>query len=137
MDRGNFQAVRDELTEALLQLTDPDDGTRVIREVIPAEDLYHREGGFDGAPNRGEVYPPDLVAVPVDGYDLKGNVWTDSVFGKTELVGMHTYDDAFLLVRGGGPDIHGVPNIVDLTPSILEWMQVPQPSDLDGQILKL
>jgi len=136
VDKGEYQAVREELAEALAGLTDPEDGTRVIQEVVPGEEIYHREGGFDGAAGGGDVYPPDLVAVPVDGYDLKGNVWTDSVFGKTELVGMHTYDDAFLLVRGGGPDIQRVPSIADLTPSILEWMQVPQPADLDGQTLK-
>jgi predicted AlkP superfamily phosphohydrolase/phosphomutase len=38
---------------------------------------------------------PDLVAVPHHGFDLKASLSTREVFGRSDLTGMHTWDDAF------------------------------------------
>jgi predicted AlkP superfamily phosphohydrolase/phosphomutase len=38
---------------------------------------------------------PDLVCVPHHGFDLKGRIAAEQVFGRSDLTGMHTWDDAF------------------------------------------
>jgi len=52
-------------------------------------------------------------------------------FKGTELVGMHTYEDAALYIRG-----HKIvaerPWVADLMPTILRLLDVPLPPDLDG-----
>lgn len=64
------------------------DGRPVIREVFDGVDIYAGPQASRG---------PDLVALAHPGFDLKGSPAATRVFGRTDLVGMHTYDDAFLL----------------------------------------
>lgn len=80
------ESVADEIAERLLALRY--DGQPVIREVFRGVEIY--SGPFAA---RG----PDLVALAHPGFDLKGSPAAERIFGRTALVGMHTYDDAFLL----------------------------------------
>jgi bisphosphoglycerate-independent phosphoglycerate mutase (AlkP superfamily) len=50
------------------------------------------------------------------------------------LVGMHTYDDAALYLRGKEL-CEGPIWVADPMPTILSLMQVPIPADVDGQNL--
>ena len=65
-------------------------------------DLYGRHSLMQTSKEIPEPHPslPDLIAVPFDGYDLKGNISSDKLFNKTVFNGMHTYNDAFVLGRG-------------------------------------
>ncbi len=62
------------------------EGRRVVREVFDAEAIYS-----------GPRTPlgPDLVVLSEPGFDLKGAVDRKDVFGRSDLQGMHTWDDAF------------------------------------------
>lgn len=79
-------ALKRELTDRLRELRY--DGEPIIRDVFDAAEIYQGDEASRG---------PDLVALSHPGYDLKGSVATTTIFGRTDLVGMHTYDDAFLL----------------------------------------
>ena len=60
---------------------------------------------------------PDLIVVPEDGFDMKGSVKKKEVFGRTNLQGMHTWDDAFFLSsKKQGEEL----SIADLADFILE-----------------
>ncbi len=67
-------------------------GKKVIDRVFRREELY-------SGPYAGQG--PDLVARSNYGFDLKGNVKSKKVFGNSFLVGMHTQDDAFVIVPEG------------------------------------
>src|SRR6185295_14549600 len=86
-----YERLRREIADKLLDLRDPADGARVIGSVFRREEIY-----------AGDVFhrAADLVAHPVNGYDLKGTIVTDKLWQRTALTGMHTYEDAFLFVRG-------------------------------------
>jgi predicted AlkP superfamily phosphohydrolase/phosphomutase len=62
------------------------EGRPVIRQVFDAEKVYS-----------GPFVPsgPDLLVLAEPGFDLKGSVKKKAVFGRTNLEGMHTWDDAF------------------------------------------
>ncbi len=122
---GDYERVRDDLVASLTGLRDPDSGARVIDRVLRREEIFHGPGA--GA-------APDLVAVPVDGYDLKGDLGRTALTGKGVLVGMHTLEDAFVAIPGAAiekPD----PHIVDVMPTILHLMGLPVPEGLDGRSL--
>jgi predicted AlkP superfamily phosphohydrolase/phosphomutase len=80
-DRGALKA---EISQRLGRLEY--DGRRVIRKVLDAAEVY--SGPFLAS-------GPDLLALPEPGFDLKGSVKKKDVFGRTDLEGMHTWDDAF------------------------------------------
>jgi len=121
-----YEALRDEIAASALELADPDTGERVIQKVLKREEIYSGPH-FDQA--------ADLILVPFDGYDLKGNLGKDNLtFKGEELVGMHTYDDAALYVRGETL-CEGPIWVADPMPTILSLMGVPVPPDVDGQEL--
>lgn len=97
-----------DLEDQLMQITEPETGRNVIKEVIPGSKLY--EGPqLDVA--------PDLVAVPVRGADLKGSTARAELFFKGHLTGMHTHDDAFAFVRTES-EVRPINHIRQLAPLI-------------------
>ncbi|MFQ6092308.1 MAG: alkaline phosphatase family protein [bacterium] len=126
VDAGKgYEQVREELIGELPTMVDPDTGERIIKAVYKREELYSGPC-FEQA--------PDLVAVPEDGYDLKGNLDREKLTHKGPLVGMHTFEDAALYVRGREISAEDF-SITDLMPTILALMGVPVPEDADGSAL--
>ncbi|MFQ5640278.1 MAG: alkaline phosphatase family protein, partial [bacterium] len=122
-----YEPAREKITETLLNLKDKDTGEPLIKDVIKREDIYEGQNFTTAA---------DLIAVPYDGYDLKGQV-NKEVFGeKGPLVGMHTFEDSLLYVRNRTltPE-HNQLWVGDLAPTILKLMDVPIPADMDGVAL--
>jgi predicted AlkP superfamily phosphohydrolase/phosphomutase len=62
------------------------EGKKVVREVFDSEDIYTGRYVPDG---------PDLIVLSEYGFDMKGSVRKKEIFGRTNLQGMHTWDDAF------------------------------------------
>ncbi|RMD65099.1 hypothetical protein D6833_03455 [Candidatus Parcubacteria bacterium] len=122
-----YETARETLTDVLLNLREKDSGEPIIREVLRREDVYEGENLEAAA---------DLIAVPNDGFDLKGNV-NKSVFGeKGPLVGMHTFEDSLLYIRNR--TLVKKDNefwVGDLAPTILKMMGLPVPGDMDGVAL--
>ena len=61
-------------------------GEKVVRKVFDTEDIY--SGPLS---SRG----PDLIVLSEYGFDMKGSIKKKDLFGKSDLQGMHTWDDAF------------------------------------------
>ena len=71
-----------------------------------------------------------MIAVPYNGYDHKLGLAGSEIFLKTELEGMHTYDDAFIVTRDVElPGDHL--EIMMLAGLILQRLGVPVPEDMD------
>jgi predicted AlkP superfamily phosphohydrolase/phosphomutase len=89
------QALKDKISGGLKELTF--EGRPVIRHVFDAAETYS-----------GPFVPsgPDLLVLAEPGFDIKGSVKKKDVFGRTNLEGMHTWDDAFLWAdRSLGDDL--------------------------------
>jgi predicted AlkP superfamily phosphohydrolase/phosphomutase len=119
-----YPALREELRAALLALAD-DEGNKVIKDVFAKEEIYTGAGLKAAA---------DLVVNPVNGFDVKGAFGKRALTGKGPIVGMHTYDDAMLFVKGQTLEAEGA-SVKDVAPTILKLMEIEQPSDMDGRPL--
>ncbi len=93
VDPNDYERVREEIKQGLSLLTHKD-GNNIAKKVFFKEELYH--GPY-------VEQAPDLVVLSHHGYDLKGKVKTNAVFGRSNLVGMHTQDDAFFYGSGTTP----------------------------------
>jgi len=118
-----YERLRAEIAQAALELTDPASGERLFQAAHKREDIY-RGPCLESA--------PDLVLQPVDGFDPKGAIFKETLtFRGPTLVGMHTFNDALLYVRGHRIQ-PGNWSILDATPTILTLMGLPVPTQMDG-----
>ena len=77
---------------------------------------------------------PDIIIDPHDGYDFKAGLKKSMIFETGPMSGMHTQHDAMFFVSGAD-EIKKRPVVYDVTPTILKLLDVPIPSDFDGQSL--
>jgi predicted AlkP superfamily phosphohydrolase/phosphomutase len=114
---SDYEQVRDEL--------------RSWAETLPfVQRVVTREEAFSGP--RAE-HGPDLVLVSKNGWDMKGAVRTAELQGRGKLTGMHTQDDAFVLVRGAQPE--GEAEVQDVAATALDGLGL-DPSGVDGRVLR-
>ncbi len=106
VDKADTVHLKSEIAAALKELEY--DGHKVVRDVFDAEDIYS-----------GPLTPkgPDLIVLANNGFDMKGSLEKQEVFGRSGLQGMHTWDDAFFWsVRRRASDLA----IADVAAFILE-----------------
>jgi predicted AlkP superfamily phosphohydrolase/phosphomutase len=113
------------LREALSLIEDPETGERIIDKIYMRDEIY--SGPFINQ-------APDMVVLPNNGYDLKGDVNRQYLTRESNLEGMHTFDDAFLFLKGREIKMEGF-SILDVTPTILALMGFKPYPDLDGRCL--
>jgi predicted AlkP superfamily phosphohydrolase/phosphomutase len=95
-----------------------------VTKATTREDAFHGPMAEQG---------PDLVLSSPNGLDLKGAVRTKELQAKGRLTGMHTQDDAFVLVRGAHPGGEG--KVEDVAATVLDGLGL-DPSSLDGRVLR-
>jgi predicted AlkP superfamily phosphohydrolase/phosphomutase len=78
-------AIKSEIAAALRELEFG--GRKVVRGVFNAEEIYAGPLVAKG---------PDLIVLAENGFDMKASLEKREVFGRSDLQGMHTWDDAFL-----------------------------------------
>ncbi|MGD8719282.1 MAG: alkaline phosphatase family protein [Candidatus Zixiibacteriota bacterium] len=80
---GDVPALKAEIAERLRALTF--DGRPVFRRIFDRDEMYAGPYAEQG---------PDMVAVAHPGFDVKAHLGKAEAFSRTNLTGMHTYDDA-------------------------------------------
>ncbi len=118
-----YQAVREEIISRLQQIVHPDTGQAVMQHVFRREEIFQ---------GRALERAPDILAHPRDGIDLKSSLSATEMWAHTPITGMHTYTDAFWLVRGRrfGVDI---PAVLDGAPTVLRLLGHDLPAHFDGR----
>ena len=86
LDQG--RQIREQVKAVLSDLK-AEDGTPVIHSIFEKEKIY--QGPY-------LEQAPDLVCVPNLGYDLKGNMRKEEVFTSDIFTGMHTWNNAVLIL---------------------------------------
>ncbi len=84
VEKKDYEKVREELKKGLLEMKYK--RRSVIKKVFFKEDLF--SGPY-------LEFAPDIVLLSNYGFDLKASVQKAHIFGRSNLTGMHTYDDAF------------------------------------------
>ncbi len=121
----DYETLRDELSEKLLEIVHPKTGKPVIQKVFRKEEVYSGPLLERAA---------DLIAHPHDGFDIKGKLAAGEMYHDDAINGMHTYHDAFLYIRGkeiGRDDFE----ITDVTPTVLKLFDIEVPEYMDGKSL--
>jgi len=125
---SEFEETRAELKADLESMTGPD-GRPVAKRVVVGEDV------FDGA---HDDIAPDLVVIPNEGFDLKAKFkpHDDGVFYHGPRNGMHSFENATLLVDDPDVSVPQGTDLYDIAPTILDLMDVDyERTAFDGESL--
>lgn len=111
----DYKEKRGELKEALKTLEGPDEG-EVCARVVEKEEAY--SGTHDDI-------APDLVAIPNHGFNFRASFSShDSVFDTGPRNGMHSFDNACLFVDDENTEVGDGTNLLDITPTLLDLMDI-------------
>lgn len=125
--RSQAEELKAELIHRLSGLKHPETGQPLIRRAFKREEIYSGSQISKAA---------DVILDPAPGFELKANLECPGLVGPADLSGAHTYEDAFLYLRG----IKDLPennsfSLLDVAPTILDILGVAVPQGLDGQTL--
>jgi predicted AlkP superfamily phosphohydrolase/phosphomutase len=124
VDPEDVPSLLQELKEALYDLKG-EEGEPIIQRVYKREEIYQ-------GPLMAQV--PELIAHPIDGYDLKAGVGGE-LFSRSARSGMHTYEGAFVYVRWCKLKADERASIIDVTPTIFQLLGLDVPVELEGESL--
>ena len=88
VEKSGKKALKEEISKKLERLEY--EGKRVVRRVFDAEEIYSGPYLSKG---------PDLIVLSEYGFDMKGSFKKKDVFGRSNLQGMHTWDNAFFWAK--------------------------------------
>lgn len=131
-----YDELREQITQQLLTLRDPETGMAPVEAVYRREDLY--EGPFlDAAPDL-IVEPKRSAPSAADNYVLS-TALGETMFGANNpRSGNHDLDGIFMAAGPGvraGVELKGA-QIFDIAPTLLYAMGLPIPKAMDGRPLK-
>jgi predicted AlkP superfamily phosphohydrolase/phosphomutase len=123
-----YNELRREITKKLEDLKDPE-GNKVVCKAYLKEEIYSGEY-LDKA--------PDIVVDQNNGYHINGGIGGKDIFTKPKKWAAENKKEG--LFAAWGKDIRRgyISNvkIIDLAPTILHWLEIPVPEDIDGKVLK-
>lgn len=128
-DQAEKQRLLAELETRFRELVDPQDNLRWFREVLRGEVAYH--------PGQENVRIPDLVLVPREGWNVSRQLMKDGVWqANLPWWGTHR-PDGILIAAGPNIQTDNIeqPSLIDIAPTILYFLGLPVPNDMDGHVL--
>ncbi len=102
--------------------------TRGLREVKGIDKVFRKEELYSGGCLE---HAPDLVLLSETRYDIKGSLSKNQLLGKDKFSGMHTHHDALLYIRGLSSNRERI-YLIDIAPTILDFLGLPVSSHMDG-----
>ena len=128
-----YEALRDRIAAEALAFRDPIDGNQIVKRVYKREDLFHG-GSISRLPDL-VLYTDRARYVSFGHADFGSNQIVDPSIGQTG----HHHLTGVLVLKGPGVR-HGLTldkaSILDLAPTILNYMGLSIPKHMDGQTLK-
>ena len=136
---AEFEEIRNQISERLVALKDPDTGEPVVEKVHKREELYH--GPFiDRAPDLIVQWKDYAYYSRQRFGEREETVFQTHLTRPLSSIEMNGYHklNGMLIINGKGINagkiIHGA-SILDIAPTILNILGVPVPDDMDGRVL--
>ncbi len=120
---AEYESLRQDIADGLMELRNPVTGERVIRRIFRREELYTGDASD---------LAPDLVAMPVEGYDLKGGFDKEELMARGPVNGTHTFSDAMFFLNRKVDVLQDV-RVIDVLPTLFDAIGLEIPRGVDGR----
>ena len=133
-ERDEKRTLRNEITRALKQVTDPETGQHIVQQVVLGDDYFH-------GPYAKNIH--DIIVIMNPAYTGGFRISNYSAIaterqGRSSDSGDHRMEGIFMVSGPGIEDraeaLSGL-SIEDIAPTVLYLMGLPIPSDMDGRVL--
>jgi predicted AlkP superfamily phosphohydrolase/phosphomutase len=130
--QDKYEETRDHIANLLLNLRDPDTGEPVVDAVYRKEDVYK---------GRYLSKAPDLIAIEKPFYYMQGDTipGLDPIGEGSASFNAFHQPNGIVAVTGPGirsGELPGVPNLIDIAPTILYMLGEPVRSYMDGAVIE-
>ena len=126
---SQYEPLREELIEKLGNLIYPNTGKKIFKKVWKCEEIYSSEFS---------EFAPDLLLEQADGVFIDGNIGRKTIFNQPRKWKAENIRNGIFLAHGQaikkGFQIDTC-QIVDIAPTILHWINIAIPEDMDGRVL--
>lgn len=130
-----YDALRDEIIGKLKEVSDKDNGEKIIAEIYKREEIYN--GKFT-------ELAPDIIFMPANGYKGAVGIDTDNIIeyvpqeSLETISGVHDMDGILVF---NGPKFKknyriDSAQIIDIFPTLLYVLGIPIPSYADGRVIR-
>jgi predicted AlkP superfamily phosphohydrolase/phosphomutase len=125
----DYRQYRQLIIQQLKEWRDPDSGEKVIGKIFKREKLYSGPWLYKA---------PDILFIPNKyNYIISSHFRKNAIIKNKKITGRHSID-GMILIKGTqiqeNKKIEKA-NIMDITPTILYFFQLPIPDDLDGEVI--
>ena len=121
---AEYEALRQDIASGLMEIRNPVTGEPVIHRIFKREELYAGDA-FEQA--------PDLVAMPAEGYDLKGGFESGELMERGPVNGTHTFSDAMFFINRKADLSQQKVRLIDVFPTLFDAVGLDVPGGVDGR----
>lgn len=106
----------------------------ILKELINSEGIKDFKNKYEIFGKEFINIAPDFLLIPEKGFDFRADLKSSEIYMSSPLKGTHTFDDAFLYIRGKRILRDNV-RLIDVAPTILKMLGINEKYNFDGEVI--
>ncbi|MEO0280645.1 MAG: alkaline phosphatase family protein, partial [candidate division WOR-3 bacterium] len=106
----------------------------ILKDLLNLEGIKDFKSKYEIFGKEFSNIAPDFLLISEKGFDFRAELKNEEIYISSPLKGTHTFDDAFLFIRGKRILKDNV-KIIDVAPTILNILEISNKYNFDGEVI--
>ncbi len=106
----------------------------ILKDLLNLEGIKDFKSKYEIFGKEFSNIAPDFLLISEKGFDFRAELKNEEIYTSSPLKGTHTFDDAFLFIRGKRILKDNV-KIIDVAPTILNILEISNKYNFDGEVI--
>ncbi|MEO0284607.1 MAG: alkaline phosphatase family protein [candidate division WOR-3 bacterium] len=106
----------------------------ILKDLLNLEGIKDFKSKYEIFGKEFSNIAPDFLLISEKGFDFRAELKNEEIYTSSSLKGTHTFDDAFLFIRGKRILKDNV-KIIDVAPTILNILEISNKYNFDGEVI--
>ncbi|MEO0305880.1 MAG: alkaline phosphatase family protein [candidate division WOR-3 bacterium] len=106
----------------------------ILKDLLNLEGIKDFKSKYEIFGKEFSNIAPDFLLISEKGFDFRAELKNEEIYMTSPLKGTHTFDDAFLFIRGKRILKDNV-KIIDVAPTILNILEISNKYNFDGEVI--